>query len=1274
MIMHHPHRKPMVWFAGILVFSVGAFAQINSGVITGLVTDPGKAAVPKAKIEVVDENTKFTNTVTTNSYGEYTVPYLKAGIYTVVATASGFPVFRLTGVNLAAGSTIRADIELKLSTVSTQVDVVAATEQLQTDTTTTEGAVDEKVIGLIPNANQNPLYYATLQEGVVARTEMTDTTSFQSFGIGYDGRRWQSAVNVNGASAFTASIQLDGLSVTSGAWNEAAVLPNPDSLQEVRVVTSGFTAEFGRGMGAIKMSTKSGTNNWHGSAHDTFRNEAFNANTFKNNANSIPRAQFRVNDFGGTVGGPILKDKLFIFTSFAELIHSDTPGWMWTVPTADQRIGNFSQTLVAGPNNVPMAPGIFDPDTVTPPAAGGTVYTRAPFPGGVIPSSRINPAALKIMSVYPLPNRPPTDAYGANNYYTQANRPFRRSSNNNRLDYRRGKHSIYASGGVSIGSIKTPSPFSDPRWFSSPTTNVAGTPARNISDDNPYVQIGDTVILTPTVVLDVRAGINRIHSNSVSLPPQAFTASDYDSLGVPRTVQGVMPEFGATPDLQSPGYFSSVAYAQYAGKQERQTNSSAAGSVTKLSGKWTIKAGAEYRNYLGNYTDFQCNAVCYQVSTGNYTVQNITAAGTSTNNNDVSQQGFAGANVLVGGGGWVVSPGASVRPALSAKYIALFSQNDWHATSRLTLNLGLRYEVQPGPTDRFDRSQALDLTQPTPFPVSGSPLAQPYMGKLIFPGHNGVSRNLWKTTWDNVGPRLGAAYRLGQSWVLRGGYGINYSANNTGWYDGPFAYNQGAFAPGSQALPYGTTPNGNLAGHFWDTVASPLIVPPGANSTAPQVYGNGGAFFNYNSQRPGRVQLWNFFVERELGRAWLVSAGYTGAKGANLAQARYTLQNNQMIPDGVLATWRQTYIDSNARINPANTLVQNPFQPATGQVLPFVGTLAQRTIPQTNLYYPYLGILSDTVQRDDGFSNYNALKVSVRHSFAHGFLLDANYTWSKTTDEGYTELQDMQAFSDVTPTSGGGSAYVLDLKNNGNNKKLSYADVPHRIVVTGTYELPFGKGHTFALSNPAARAVLSDWQIGSVLTWQQGFPLAPVGVNSGSLNGRANHNTAPNEPLILPKNLQRWYDGKTTITLPDGRQYKPAAQTYLVYNPDAFVGQTLTTANGSHQADLFWWGTSAINYGEMRGPGRSNLDVTLSREFHYKERFTLALDARATNVFNHTQFRTGSFNMSLGSTQVSDIPASGVVAGETQNPGAYGSHNMNTFDPRQLLLEVRLRF
>jgi hypothetical protein len=1259
----------------LLALALPAPAQINSGVITGIVTDPQSARVPNAKVEVVEDQTRYAYNTTSNASGEFTVPYLKAGTYTVRVAASGFPVYRLTGVTVTSGATVRTDVALQLSKISQQVDVVATAEQLQADTTTVENAVGDKIIDSVANITQNPLYYASLLDGVVGRAEMSDSTSPQSFGIGYDGRRWLSALNIDGASAFSSSVQLDGLSVTSGAWNEAAVLPNTDSLQEVRVVSSNFTAEFGRGMGNVKMSTKSGTNQFHGSAYDRVRNEAFNANTFGSNAKGIARTPFRVNDFGGTIGGRIIRDKLFFFTSYELMRHKDTPQWLWTVPDAAERTGDFSHTMISGTNGTPTPAVIYDPNNVT--QSGPTVYTRAPYPNSIIPNP--NPAALKIMAIWPLPNRTAIDAFETQNFYTQAIRSFARSSNNSRMDYHTGRHSLYASGGVSIGSINTPSPFgADSPWFSSATalsgfySSGGAAGPRTVTDDNPYIQLGDTIILTPTVILDVRGGANRIHSNYVSYPPQRLTAADYAALGIPASVQTAMPDFGAAPDILSPGRYTSAAYTQYNSKHERQTNTQANGTVTKMLGKWTLKNGAEYRVYQGNYTDYQFAAAEYTGATpGNFTVQNITAAGASTNNASISQQGFNGATILTGAGGWLIPPSPSVRPALTARYIGVFSQNDWRATSRLTINLGLRWEVQPAPTDRFNRSSALDLTQPSPFLYNNSPIGQ-YHGVVVFPGFNGLDRNLWKTTWNDFGPRLGAAYRLGNAWVVRGGYGMAYGPNNTGWYDGPYAYNMGAFTPGTQVQPYGTNPNGTLVGGFWSPAATPIINPPGANTGAPQLYGGGGAFFDNNHETPPRVHMWNFFLERQFGKSWFFSAGYSGTHGTKLLQARTPVQNNSVVPASVLAGCKATYIATNTSNNPCTANVPNPLQPTTGGLLPFVGTLAQASIPMIDTYYPYLALLNDSIQRDQGSSDYNALKVRVRHSFWHGLLIDANYTWSKSIDTGYTELQDIQGFSDNVGSGGGGANGVLDILNWNNNRKLSYSDVPHRVVVTATYELPFGRGKKFAANNSVARAVLGGWRVAPVFTWQQGFPLSPAGASTNALDNRPNRN--PNEPLVLPTQYQKWYDGKTSIKLPDGRSYTPCAQCFLMFNPDAFVGQTLTTANGSGQADLYWTGNAAIDYGSMRGPGRNNLDLTLTRDFRIRERYSVSFMANVTNAFNHTQFRPGTYNMALGGIQVTDNPAQGLVAGEGQSAATYGTHNMNTFDPRQMILEMRVRF
>jgi trimeric autotransporter adhesin len=1249
-------RTQLAVILGLIIPASALLAQIKSGAIQGVVTDPSGALVSGAQVELSEQETQFSQSTATNNSGEFSFLYLPAGRYSVFLKKDGFNSFRTTDIVLTEVQKYQLPIRLTVGQVTSTVIVTADALQLQTESSAVQSSVGERIVNLVPNVTQNPLYYATLQAGVVGRMENNLTQATQSFGIGFDGRRFFSAFNINGGTAFTNDIQLDGLSVMGAAWNEATVLPNTDSLQEVRVATNNFSAEYGRGQGVVEMATKSGTNQFHGGVYYRNRNEDMNANSFMNNADNIARQPFRVNDFGGSIGGPIIKDKLFFFTSFERLLHNDSPEWLLTVPTAAQRTGDFSQTLRPDFNGQPVPVVLYNPSSVT--QVGPNVYQHAPYPNAVITNA--NPYALKIMSIYPLPNRTPTDAFGSNNFFTTENRTFQRSSSNSRVDYHLGRQSLYASGGISNGTINTPSPYgAKSPFYLSPTTNSSygGTEPESVSDDNPYVQFGDTIILNPSTVLDVRYGITRVNSNFLSNTAQNFTASDYASYGIPATVQAAMPQFGSAPDLSPGGIYSDASNAWYNNKHERQTNHQVTGSLSKTLGKWTFKGGAEYRVNLSNFTDYQNAATAYTSSPGNYTAEYTDANGNGTAQNvTVGQTGFPSANLFTGGGGWIVSQTFSPRPALAAKYFAIYSQNDWHATSRLTINLGLRWDLQPGPTDRFNRSSDINLAEMNAF---GTP------GSIVFPGHDGLSRNLWNTVNNDFGPRVGFAYRFTNAWVLRGGYGVSYAPNNTGWYDGPYTYAMGAFAPGTNVLPYGTSPNGTLVGNFSSPAVSSIVPSVGANSAAPQLYGSGFPFFNRNGERPPRLQQWNVFVERQLAHSWLVSAGYVGSHGNNLQISRLALQNDQDLPTSVTSSWRQAYIASNGLENPGNNLVPNPLQSTTGALRPFQGILGDRVVPQNITYYPYLALNSDSIQSDQAISNYNALQARVRRAFSSGLFLDLSYTWSKSTDNVYTELQDEQGFSDTSSSNG------IDIRNLKNNMKLSSSDVPHRFVSMLTYDLPFGKGGQLAIPNSVARAVLGGWQIGSVLTFQSGYPLGPTDANSGALNGRPN--LVQGQALTLPKSLQGWYNGTTTITLPDGRKYTPCAQCYLKYNPDAFSGEVVSTPNGSSVTDIYWTGDAALNYGAIRGPGRNNVDLTLSRNFHLTERVVLSIRANVSNAFNHTQFLSNSYSTDLGGTVAVGTPALGVIAGQGSS-NSYGTHGLGTFDPRQVILEGRIQF
>jgi len=1100
----------------------------------------------------------------------------------------------------------------------------------------------------VPNITHNPFFYATLLPGVVPRSESVQTQSINSFGIGIDGRRTFSAISANGGQAFTNDIQLDGVSVQGSAWNEAAVVPNPEGVQEVRVLTNNFTAEYGRAQGVIQVTTKSGTNSYHGSAFYRLRNEALNANTFANNMQNISRSPFKVNSYGATFGGPIKKDKLFFFASYEGLQHSQALNYVETVPTALKRQGDFSQTL-ANVNGVPTPVQIFNPFSVT--QIGANEYQRAPIPGAIIPPSIIFPGAAELFSYYPLPNATPIDVYNNDNYFDRAIQQFGKNSVNARIDYHRGKHSIYGTGGITKDSIATPGPWGAGNPFYSWHTLV-GTQVflgQTVSDQNPYAAIGDTIVLSPTLVADIRYGVNRINANNLANVNPNF---NYAQFGIPSSLIAINPDPGAPIEFEGAGSISGLNQSNSLHKQERQLNHDLVGSMTKFVGRWTLKFGAEQRIYLSNYTDHEESFQLVTSST--YTNELVNAAGGTVGTPLANVAGWGPASMLLGAGYIHVAGGRGIEPALAQKYTALYSQNDWHATSRLTVNLGLRWEVQPGPTERYNALTGFAFNCTNLFGGAGC---------FTFPGTSGVSRGLWATHWKDFGPRAGLAFRITDNTVLRAGYGISYLPTNTGYFDGPYAYGEDTFSPGTNSLVYGSHPAGVVVGTYDQTTG---IIPACTKPNCPGLYGNPNPRFDTYSYKDGMVQQWNIFVDHRFGKNWLVSAGYSAAKGAHLPFARIPLDSSQFLSPSMLASWQQSYVASNGLNNPATVQVPNPYQPANGALIPFNGNWANATVSLLESLFPYPLFENMTPERSIGFSDYNSLQLNVRRQFSNGLLLMANYTWSKSMDMTQTEAQ-ANGFSDT----GSYDETDLDLLNYANNKKLSTTDVPNRLVISAVYELPFGKGKAFPTGNRFVDSAIGGWRLGGIATLQSGFPVEITG-GTGSINGRPN--VVSGAPVQVPKALQHWYDGKTVVTLPNGQQITPCNHCFLKYYIGAFQGNVVQTPNGSYASNIYWWGNAALDYGNIRGPGRSNLDLSLERTFRLRENMTLDLAAHATNFLNHTEPLATAFSLSLGGTNIVPNPATGIVAGSFSGGSSFGTMSNATYDPRQIEFELRLRF
>ena len=1219
-------------------------AQVKSSTINIVVMDSAGARIPDVQAEVLEEATNQKFTGATNNVGELTVPYLPSGRYAVSLRKSGFRPYTQIGLQLGSSQTAMVAAMLEVGQTQQVMEVSASAVQLQTESSSVQGATTATTIDALPNINQNPLYYATLQAGVVpAKANFSSTTSAESFGIGYKARSNFSAISINGGESLATDIQLDGVPIMGADYNDAAVLPNAEGIQEVRVMVNNFTADNGRGQGVTSIITKSGANDFHGSANFRLRNEALNANTFENNYNHVARQPFKADYWGASLGGAIKKDKLFFFTSYEGLTHSVAEYWLMSVPTPAEKRGDFSKTLIADQNGNPIPAAIYNPFQVT--QLGANLYQRATVPNSILANP--SPYALKLFSYYADPNRAPTDVYNHNNYFNSAKKTFGKDSVNSRVDYRLGsKHSIYGAGGIMKGSINGPAPFGSDNPFWSYGNSWGSEFDR---DSNPYASIGDTIVLSPTMVADIRFGVTRVVSDSGSKGHNL----DFNSIGVPKSVQAIMPDGKQSPDFGPPGY-SALGQTTWGHKKQRQLTHSVTGSLTKSLGHWTMKAGAEYRVSLSNYEDFAQGSISidgidgseYLTSTGGGVVENKTPV----------QSGFSAASLFQGAGSFSLTPGFGVRPAFAAKYTALYSQNDWRVSSKLTVNLGLRWELQPAPTERYNRFSSFDDSAKSPFGTG--------LGAIAFPGVGGYDNHLWDTHYKDFGPRLGFAYSPNSSTVVRGGYGITYVPTNTGYAPGPSRYGEGPFTSSAVGNVYGVEhPNGMPVGTFDSGLTTQFIPQIGAQPTNQTLYGatSGFSLFSRHNYLDGRIQQFNLVVEKRLGSNWFLSVNFTGTRGSDLPN-RTLLTSNQFIPGADLAAWRSSFIANNGA-NPANDQVQNPFQPATGELLPFSGALSGRTISRSTLAAgnPLLTTLSESISQ--GHSRYNSADFNVSHAFSSGLQMNAHYTWSKS----------MADYASDMFTNGGTDTGIdalanwgKDLKNMNNNWHLGFTDTPQRFVGTFIYELPFGKGKQLELKNRAARMLAGGWRVGGVEIIQSGMPLVVYGMNnSGSLNQRPNR--VAGVSLQLPSAMQHFYDGKTTITLPSGRQVTPCNGCYMKFNPDAFSGNVVKIGDGSTVADPFWYGNAALTYNDVRGPGRFNTDLNLSRSFNLTEKKLLQFVANVSNAFNHTQY-TVSGNLATGDVNTTDYP------GQIQNFGQLGGHGLGTFEPRQVELKLRFMF
>lgn len=1273
----------------LLVFSLSvcvALAQVRNSTITGTVTDQNGAVVPRAMVTVTNQLTNESVKSASGPVGEYSVPYLAAGQYAVSVDAPGFETYRVNDVAVGTGVTVLVNAKVVVGATNQVIQVAGSTAELQAENSTVSGSVDKEVINNVPNINDNPLYYATLLSGAVPSPVMYNA---ENLGVGYSDRQQYSAIRVNGGLLGSDDVQLDGIPVQGSGWHETTVMPNLDALQEVTVASNDLSADLGGGQAIIQMVTKSGTNQFHGDLFYNLRNEMLNANNFANNLQGIPRGKYRVDEAGGSVGGPVVfpklfngQNKVFFFVAYDRLWNSFPIQGYGTVPTDLERQGDFGEYLINS-NGSPVPATLYNPFSVT--AMGNGVYQRAPYPtstncsaygcGSIVTNP--DPYGVKLLQAYPEPNHAPSDVYGDNNYFYNGSSPTTRNSLNTRMDFHFGKNSFYLSGGVQTGSSLAYNSWG----ASSPWTWIANWSSDDI-DDNPYAAIGDIITLNPTTFIDIHAGFQRVNAQADYPNAHKFSSADYSAYGMPTGVQSMIAIPGVAPSTYSLGWGPNGSQflnnAQWVWKNEHQNNFDVNGSITKVIGRWTLKEGVDQRIYFSNWADIEwATPSLGAYSTECYCEQYAYSNGSPDGSLNVTpqQSGAQQAQGPIGVMGYRLDPGSTLQPALATKDFAVFSENDWKATDRLTLNLGIRYEIQPGPTERHNREYGVDTTVASPFFLSEAsgnlatmnPLAA--MGAFAFSGIDGYSRHLWDTQYTNISPRVGAAYKLTNLTVLRGGYGRIYAPSNTGFNANGTIYGGGAFKGGTEMTPYGISYNGLPGGagdmgdgRFEDQADTQLVIAPGPVQS-PSLYGNengsaGVDYFMRKGYQNAYFDQWNFFVEHRF-HGWLASAGYVGSKGNNLPWRQFPLNGTWQIPQDTLMNWRSTWLSSSGTNDPAQTQVANPMPALIGLA---TGSSGASTITAMQASEGYLDMLGQTTLRSAGSSVYKSLELQLKHSYSNGLTAQFTYDWSNVTGVSGGASNSSYAESQQGTLAGSGGVNYANLQSN--SGLLGY-DVPQRFVGVVTYLTQWGAGAKYELGNPISRALAGGWQLGTVVTSQTGQPWGPT--CGSSMNSQC---IPTGEPLEVPKSMQHWYDGNTTVTLPDGHQVTPSNYTFLKWNPDAFTNRIVQFPNGQYAIDQYWYGSSKQYDTHLRLPSFQNVNLNITRQFSISERYKFEVLGEFTNLFNHVNFLPSAVENNYANPILS--PSVGTV-GQNQDNNA-GTLSPSVMDPRQITLTARFTF
>jgi len=1222
-------------------------AQAYFGTVSGELTDATGAVVQGGAVVLTDQQKGFSFTATSDSSGRYLFRSVAPGMYVVSAGVKGFEKVTSARFKVDINENATTNLTLKVAGASQTIEVGAQAQTIQTEDAETGQVVNRKFINDLPLIDRNVVVLTSLAPGVTPMDDQCDVTC--------TGTNFVS----NGSRGSTADILADGASVTNsepnGGITNATYVPSPEAVEEFKVQQTNFSAEYGfSGASVVNMITRSGSNKFHGSGYEFFRDAMFDANDWFANRAGNPIPPLRRNNYGFTIGGPIIKNKTFFFFDLDRFKQTGLDSRSGAVPSDLMRAGDFGEVCSAQGGTFDntglcsVAAGqIWDPFLRHhDPNAGGAVANGAntfipfnnlanyvspgcdaaflasfnghPCPPGAdqpapgVKGNLIDPIALNMMSLFPEPNFTAGGIY--QNWVGSGSRLSYASKFDVKIDHRfteknllSGKFSYEYDHGTGLDCYKN---FADP---------CSGAPGWSNAH---LFAVNDTHTFSPSLLMNLTLGFTRGVWHYANYNPHGVS-DPLSKLGFPSYLnsngfQGVPAMF---IDQYAQAGYANIGSDPYGNMELGQDTGQLSATLDKVHGSHEIKFGFDGRIHQMNYIQTNAPNGFFSFNTdGSYACPGgIDSCGGDPMASFMMGQFTQGC----GGNGCGSYYEIQFRPATTNYQYGFFVQDNWKATQKLTLNLGLRYDITLPRTDRYNRQNWFDPNATNPLnngsitfndPVTGNPVTDALKGGEVFA--SGKQRTNYVTDWSDIQPRFGFAYQFAPKMVVRGGYGMYYGQSRSG-VTGVVPYGAQGFNQFTNVV----TSYGNLGDVPWLHLSNPfpngLIQPAGSSLGLMNDVGFGanGPLRRAGTNQTPYEQSWSLGIERQLPSNILINAEYVGKKGTHLPFSGSTERNH-------LGPWIEslptTAADPN---NPCATLtvpclnsqVDNPFKTV---ITDPNSSLSADQISYSQLLLPYpqfTGVATEPLLVAN--SIYHSLQLTAEKRYSNGLQFLVTYVWSKSIDD--------SSNADDNVTWLGSFSSLQDPNKPWLERSLSTFDIPHVIQFSYSYDLPFGRGRTMLGNMPRwADAIIGGWKTNGIWRISDGRPLTfQVG------------------------------DG---VALPTYGQQRPnIVGTPKRNHGSDWVDNYFADPNVFQRPDDFTLGNAPRALGSIRSPWQFTTDLSLGKQFPIREEMYVEVRLEAQNAFNHPVFQAPN-------TTVDD--------------GDFGKVTATSIGPRQVQLGVKFNF